>query len=189
MLRGLPGVRVFGPGLDSISIRSAGSTNSSGTPLILVNGSPMPIEFINTINPFDVEFIDILKNAGAAAYGHKAFDGVVAIYLKGVLGLSKLEKNKTPNPNILNSTFKGFYKTREFYSPNYAIADQDDNLQDFRTTLHWQPDIIMNEKEAPNLNFYTGDVSGSYLIHIEGITADGTPISVQKTFEVEEGTN
>ncbi|WP_047416946.1 TonB-dependent receptor plug domain-containing protein [Cellulophaga sp. Hel_I_12] len=183
MLRGLPGVRVFGPGLDSIRIRS------SGTPLILVNGSPTPIEFINTINPFDVEFIDVLKNSGAAAYGHKAFDGVVAIYLKGVLGLSGLEKNKTPNPNILNSTFKGFYKTREFYSPNYAIVDQKDGLQDFRTTLHWQPDIIMNEQGAPSLNFYTGDVSGSYMIHVEGITEDGTPVSASQFFEVEDDTN
>jgi len=193
MLRGLVGLGESAIGVFNPYKEPTDSTSTLGTekvgPTYLLNGAPIPLEFVSTINPFDVEFIDVLRGPAAAPYGMKSGVLVIAIYLKGLLGLSNLEKNKTPNPNILNSTFKGFYKTREFYSPNYAIADQNDNLQDFRTTLHWQPDIKMNEQGAPNLNFYTGDVSGSYIIHIEGITADGIPLSVQKTFEVEEGTN
>ncbi|WP_047416949.1 MG2 domain-containing protein [Cellulophaga sp. Hel_I_12] len=198
MLRGLVGIRerltmgTFNPyaepANDSTSTTSTLGEEKIG-PTYLLNGAPIPFEFVNTINTFDVEFIDVLIGPAAAPYGMRGGGLVIAIYLKGVLNLSGLEKNKTPNPNILNSTFKGFYKTREFYSPNYAIVDQEDGLQDFRTTLHWQPDIIINEQGAPSLNFYTGDVSGSYMIHVEGITEDGTPVSASQFFEVEDDTN
>lgn len=35
------------------------------------------------------------------------------------------------------------------------------------------------------MSFFTGDVPGKYIIHVEGITAQGIPISEIQTFEVE----
>ncbi len=88
--------------------------------------------------------------------------------------------------NNTNHDIKGFYKAREFYSPAYVIPKPEHKELDYRTTLFWEPNVIINKKGFTNLKFYTGDVAGNYQIVIEGITVDGTRISEIQSFEVAE---
>jgi TonB-linked SusC/RagA family outer membrane protein len=74
-------------------IRSFGAT-SSNQPLFILNGSPMSfgsddnsgrlvMDFINNINPADIEDVSIIKGAnGAAIYGPEAVNGVIIINTK-----------------------------------------------------------------------------------------------------------
>ncbi|MDP5228799.1 MAG: TonB-dependent receptor plug domain-containing protein [Cellulophaga sp.] len=177
LLRNIAGLQVTGSrGFESVRIRAG-----NGAPVFLLDGMPTDIDFINIINPVDVEFIDVLKDANAAVYSNSS-NGVIAIYTKGTLGL---QNNQKISPNITHVTINGFYKDRAFFSPNYNNPKEADNEKDLRTTLHWQPNIIITEKESTTINFFTGDVPGRYIIHIEGITIDGVPISTFKTFVVE----
>jgi len=68
------------PGADfNIIIRGMGSINGSN-PLILIDGVPGSL---NSINPQDVETIDILKDAASAAiYGSRAAGGVILVTTK-----------------------------------------------------------------------------------------------------------
>lgn len=68
------------PGSDyKITIRGLGSVNGS-EPLVLIDGVPGSL---NTLNPNDVESVDILKDAASAAiYGSRAADGVILITTK-----------------------------------------------------------------------------------------------------------
>jgi TonB-linked SusC/RagA family outer membrane protein len=63
----------------SVKIRGVGSINGSSEPLYIIDG--IPVEGgLNAINPNDIERIDILKDAGAAAiYGSRASNGVVVV--------------------------------------------------------------------------------------------------------------
>ncbi|MGH2622245.1 MAG: SusC/RagA family TonB-linked outer membrane protein, partial [Sphingobacterium sp.] len=64
-----------------IQIRGAGSINSSNDALIVVDG--MPGIDPSSISPEDIESVDILKDASAAAiYGTRAANGVVLITTK-----------------------------------------------------------------------------------------------------------
>lgn len=66
----------------SIRIRGISSINASSSPLLVVDGIPYDGN-INTINPADVESINVLKDASAAAlYGSRAANGVIMISTK-----------------------------------------------------------------------------------------------------------
>lgn len=66
----------------SMMIRGAGSFNASTSPLVVVDG--LPIEgSIETVNPYDIENITVLKDAAASAiYGARASNGVIVITTK-----------------------------------------------------------------------------------------------------------
>ena len=98
---GLPG-RGF-----SIQIRGTGSISASSEPLYVIDGFPLEVSGQNTgggfsignpldnINPNDIESIQVLKDASAAAiYGSRASNGVVLITTKkGKPGKAKISFN------------------------------------------------------------------------------------------------
>ncbi|WP_343702565.1 TonB-dependent receptor [Chitinophaga sp.] len=69
--------------LSNIVIRGAGSVTQDNSPLFVVDGFPVENPDNNTINPSDIESIDILKDASATAiYGARGANGVVIITTK-----------------------------------------------------------------------------------------------------------
>ncbi|HEY4206425.1 MAG TPA: SusC/RagA family TonB-linked outer membrane protein, partial [Puia sp.] len=83
------------PGASPIlRIRGTGSIGASNVPLYVVDGMPLASEAdLNLINPNDIETIDVLKEASAAAiYGSRGSNGVVLITTKkGKAGQSKID--------------------------------------------------------------------------------------------------
>lgn len=80
---GAPG----GTGGTSIRIRGISSVNGSNNPLIVLDGFPLPDQtsdnILNSINPNDIESIDVLKDAAAASiYGVRGSNGVIMITTK-----------------------------------------------------------------------------------------------------------
>ncbi|OAV45320.1 TonB-dependent receptor [Lewinella sp. 4G2] len=66
----------------NIRIRGV-SSFTSNDPLIIVDGVPQLNNFLNNINPNDIESVQILKDASAASiYGTRALNGVVIITTK-----------------------------------------------------------------------------------------------------------
>ena len=67
----------------TIRIRGYGSISTDLTPLYVVDGQPMEESSVNTINPIDIENIEVLKDAASAAiYGSRAAGGVILITTK-----------------------------------------------------------------------------------------------------------
>ncbi len=85
---GLPG------GGTTIRIRGIGSINSGNDPLFVVDGMPIGSgpNTANLLNPEDIEQVEVLKDASAAAiYGSQGANGVILITTKrGKLGTPKL---------------------------------------------------------------------------------------------------
>ncbi|WP_232424831.1 SusC/RagA family TonB-linked outer membrane protein [Algoriphagus resistens] len=85
----------------SVRIRGAGSLSAGNEPLYVVDGFPVTNDFdqrnnpLNTINPADIDNIQVLKDASATAiYGSRGSNGVVLITTKsGKEGQAKIELN------------------------------------------------------------------------------------------------
>ena len=70
------------PGADQqIRVRGAASVNASSDPLYVVDGVPMTT--ISSLNPSDIQSIEVLKDAASAAiYGSRGSNGVVIVTTK-----------------------------------------------------------------------------------------------------------
>ena len=71
-----------------IRIRGLNSINGGNEPLVVLDGLQGGTELIRTLNPLDVESMEILKDASATAiYGSRGANGVILITTKlGKLG-------------------------------------------------------------------------------------------------------
>jgi TonB-linked SusC/RagA family outer membrane protein len=79
----------------SIVIRGSGSVTQDNSPLYVIDGFPIENNDNNTLNPQDIESIDILKDASATAiYGARGANGVIIITTKrGKLGAPVVNYN------------------------------------------------------------------------------------------------
>lgn len=82
-----------------IVLRGIRSLTGNNQPLLVVDGSPISLGFINSINPNDVENVNVLKGANAAAlYGPEGVNGVIVVTTKKGSGRNK------PQISIGNTT-------------------------------------------------------------------------------------
>lgn len=106
----------------SVSIRGVGSITAGNEPLYVIDGVPIsndngratgqrpgsqysdnPINVLSTLNPTDIESIQVLKDASAAAiYGSRGSNGVVLITTK---------KGKSGKPTIAYNAYYGIQET------------------------------------------------------------------------------
>lgn len=83
------------------------------------------------------------------------------------------QKGEREKPKEQNFMFvKGFYPTKEFYSPVYDKAE-DKLFPDNRKTLFWSPNLISNKNGEINVSFYTSDVQSVFLGKLEGTDGNG----------------
>jgi TonB-linked SusC/RagA family outer membrane protein len=103
---GVPG-RAF-----SVQVRGSGSISAGNEPLYVIDGFPLSVSApgtngsfstgnpLDNINPNDIENIEVLKDAAAAAiYGSRASNGVVLITTK---------RGKTGKPQISYNAYAGY---------------------------------------------------------------------------------
>lgn len=74
----------------TIQIRGYNSINSPTEALVLVDN--IPCSDINTINPMDIQSVEVLKDGSTAIYGVRGANGVVLITTKGAFEKKKAEK-------------------------------------------------------------------------------------------------
>ncbi|MDP3912506.1 MAG: TonB-dependent receptor [Bacteroidota bacterium] len=117
-----------------IRVRGAGSISASSSPLYVVDGYPLGDQNLNAVNPNDIESIEILKDASAAAiYGSRGANGVVLITTKS---------GKSGKLNINFDTYAGIQQVGK----KMGVLNRDE--------------FIEYSKEAFNTN-YTNKVSGA----------------------------
>ena len=82
---------INGEGEQTLSIRGIATFQAKSNPLIVVDG--LPIEgSLETINPYDIASITVLKDAAAASiYGARASNGVVVVVTKRAAKKDKVE--------------------------------------------------------------------------------------------------
>ena len=176
LLRNVPGVIVSGSiNNQTITIRGGSSI------LFLIDGVPVDRQFANFINVNDVLFIDVLKGAHAAIFGGRGGDGVIAIYT-GTDPDSKITSRKS---GIVDIIIYGFDKNRQFYSPDYSKNVSSLYEPDMRTTLYWNPYVLLSKGKENSISFFTSENTGNHVVTIEGLSEDGEPIFGTYEFSVQ----
>jgi TonB-dependent Receptor Plug Domain len=165
----VPGVIVTGnPPNMSILIRNK-------PPIYLYNGMVVEADFISTISPTEIDYVEILGPGSASRYG-----GTSALNIVPKAGGGTRE-----TIGVNSAKYPGFYQSREFYSPRYDVPDNRHSFDDKRTTLFWMPILETDENGRAAVSFFTADAASSYRIVMEGITYDGYPGTASSTFKVE----
>ena len=199
--QGAPGAAV------RIQIRGVSSFNG-GEPLIVVDGIPYSNNLVNTSNPFngggtygsgfgdldpnDIETINILKGAAAAAlYGSRAANGVIMITTKKAnKGLGITINSAVTVGNIDKSTFA---KYQNEYGAGYSSTYQKDGffyfdangdgVKDYVTPT--SEDASYGAKFDPSLMVYQWDsfdpTSPTYKKATPWVAAAHTPVDFYET--------
>ncbi|WP_167616122.1 TonB-dependent receptor plug domain-containing protein [Maribellus sediminis] len=163
----VPGVQVVG---EEINIRGATSLSGGDTnPLFVLDGIPTDKDMVADIPMADVDKVEVLKGASAAIFGMRGANGVVIIFTKTGASSDYISQ---PIPGTVIKKIKGFAPYREFYSPQYTASNISSVIPDFRTTLYWNPKILMDQP-TKSFSFFTCDNLSHYKVFLEGITSDG----------------
>lgn len=182
-LQGLAtGIKVRGSGQpgSEAQIQIRGIKNVSGTnPLYVIDGLITTAN--RDFNPEDIESIQILKDASAAAiYGSRAANGVIIITTKrGHSGPMKIEASANysvqtmPRYNLMN--------TQEYIPLNYRAYDEAGQVRqqlDSSVNTDWQ-DVAFRTGNIKDLNmsFSGGGNNGSYFVSGGYFGNKGTVIS------------
>lgn len=180
----IPGIQVRGDfPFQFIQIRNG--VNLQGIPrqpMYMLNGNPVDVAVLSEIPPGDIAFVDVLKGPRTVLYGPQAANGVFAVYTR--TGTNQRARKYIAPKNTLKITYPGFSVAKEFYSPDYEVFDQGASKPDYRTTLFWDPEVIVTEK-SDSIVFFTSDQKGVFDIVIEGITSKGEPIHQKEILNVQ----
>lgn len=172
MMQGrIPGVSVTG---NSVLIRGPSSIYASNEPLYIIDNVPSDASAVASLNPNDVERIEVLKGPSAAIYGARGGNGVIAIFThRG----SYIIKGK------LNFEMLGYHRPDEFYSPKYGTRF-DDLITDTRSSLYWDPEVITDGTGTARIRFYNSEKLSTFYIVAEGISPDGSIGSSETSYPV-----
>ncbi|MBX2894683.1 MAG: TonB-dependent receptor [Cyclobacteriaceae bacterium] len=130
----------------NVIIRGIGSLRSGTQPLYVVDGllldnssNGFDINPLNFLNPSDIESIDVLKDASAAAvYGSRASNGVVVITTKkGKAGKTEMNLNVSTAFSYMSKKIDVF-DADTFRS---QVVAEGGLLQDFGGNTNWQDEL------------------------------------------------
>lgn len=194
LLGKLPGVMFENgwPYLLNSMFTTGASVNGGGSPrmLVVVDGLEFGTEAdespLLSLYPSDIASVELLKHPGTTAiYGSKGFAGVLIVTTKTgdlTVGIKKENNFITKRTSAL-----GFAVARSFYVPIYSINGTSmSHLKDLRSTIHWEPNVVTDEKGKASLEFYTADGPGKYLITVEGIDLQGRIGRITKVIHVDK---
>lgn len=155
--------------------------NYMGTfkPLVLLDQVPVyDIEKLLALSPqkiYSIEVVDELYYLGNFTYG-----GIISITSK---------KGDMAGMDLPEGSFFFDFNT---FQPQPALTDvhaanQDDEKQSFvlGNTLHWNPNLNLVPGRSTGLSLTAPDRSGSYLILVRGLSADGSLLQGRCSFRVE----
>lgn len=205
----MPGVQVVqnsaepGGGI-SVNIRGVGSINSGNSPLYVIDGLPFSNSNavtgvgdrfgaprtqrspLSSINPADIESIEVLKDASATAiYGARGANGVILITTRnGKKG--KMSVNYDGYMGVQNVANKiTMLSGREYYNVINQIIDEgggspQDRVADFTGEgTDWLEEVYQPNAgiQSHNLSLSGGSESTNYMVSLNYFNQDGLVVN------------
>ena len=187
------------PGADpAVRIRGLGSFGSTA-PLYVIDGVPMGTT-IRDFSPNDIETIQVLKDASAAAiYGSRAANGVVIITTKGgkknqpvmvdytgYVGVDKIRKNVY---KVMDAAQYGDFVRMAFDNSGLAVpAGYDPSSEKYVdpsvVNTDWFDEMFKTGiRQNHNLNFSGGGENNTYNIALDYFSQRGTMVGAGPNYD------
>lgn len=110
--------------------------------------------------------------------GSQVFQGVVVVETVGG------DYNTARYPDhIHNMELLRPQPQKNYFNQTYAAETPTERIPDFRYQLLWQPQVEISS-QTESVEFFTSDLSGEFVISLEGYTRKGDPVSIEKTISV-----
>lgn len=142
-----------------------------GNTLALLDGIPIiDHEQLFKYDPLKIKRIDVYR--GKYMFGGQMFDGIASFltYNNDYPGLELDETTQLFD-------YHGTQKRTLFYAPSYSLDEERNSVvPDYRHTLLWAPRLTLDGDDEISIPFTTSDLTGDYLITVEGVTKDGKPL-------------
>lgn len=201
----IPGLQVFTSSGEpaagsSMMMRGVSSFNASTEPLVILDGTPVSSDILNSINPNDIESVVMLKDAASTSiYGSRAANGVMYVTTKrgnaaksvvqiGMkTGFSSVVKN--PSYQLMNAQEQMAFEEKVW--PELTIAGPDAeqwlqkkkfvNTNDFN--FDWMGYAFSNEAPVKGLDAsISGAANGiSYYISASYLDTEGIAPASEST--------
>ena len=176
-------------GRSNIRIRGY-STNGDNDPLILVDGIIYDSDGLNSLNPNDIESVNVLKDASAGIYGVRAANGVILITTKKGEFNAKTNfsfdayygiQETTKKLDLLNATEYAILKNEAFVAGGQAPPFSNVNLGE---GTDWQNEVFEAAPiESYSLNVTGGGEKSSYSIGGSYLKQEGIVGGPKASFE------
>lgn len=149
-------------------------------PLILIDGLPVfaPGK-IMAFDPLKIKKIEVVNRR--YFIGNFDYDGIVSLgTYDGDLAGYPLD------PAAIVIDYDGLQQQRQFYTPLYgsSATSASNRLPDLRNQLYWLPEVKTSVANKTSCDFWTSDLTGKFVIVVQGITKDGLAGSKITPFEV-----
>lgn len=181
-----------------IIIRGAGSLTQDNSPLYVIDGFPMEDFQASSLNPNDIESLNILKDASATAiYGARAANGVIVIETKkGKIGKPIVDINSSLGYQDIKKQLDlmspyEFVKYQTELNPAYAndfyLSDGKtlDNYKDVKG-INWQDQVFRTGlTQIHNISVRGGVSQTKYLI--SGSVFDQNAVIINTGFKRYQG--
>lgn len=130
---------------------------------------------LGSLDVKDIETFDLYKDQGRSEFGSPGKPGpaIVITLRPGAM------RRKTLGVAWLKTL--GYTKGGEFYHPVYDTPEkQSSNIPDLRTTIYWNPNLVVDSTGKATVEFFTSDSPATYNAELEGINEKGEIYSVRK---------
>jgi hypothetical protein len=146
-------------------------------PVVLLDG--LPINDVDKIMEFDPLRVSKLEVVRKTFYnGLASFPGIVSFTTyDGDLAGFPLDEH------YVTIDYEGLNLQREFYQPNYG-KEAYENLPDPRSLLFWNSSVLLQKDKHAQIRFFTSDISGTFVVVVDGLAADGNAGSATYQFNV-----
>ncbi len=152
----------------------------SGNPVFFLNG--IIFHDLNQLIHLGSEEIDKIEiHNHQWVHGDMDFAGIVGLFTKTDAHQHILDRS----PAHRQLYHESYRHHKVFNPPSHENINQVDPGQpDMRQLLFWEPMVTLRPNQQKTIEFFTGDLSGEYLITVEGMTNDGSPVYGTKTIHV-----
>ena len=152
-----------------------GARIAEGSTLVLLDGVPVfNHQKILSYDPALIKTIDIYPYN--VCVGVRMFEGMVNF--------------TTYKGNLPAMNFDANVRIVDFQGPSYPVAytcsglSHDGRYPDYRQTAYWHPMLDIAAGETLNVNVVLPAYEGRFVVTVEGLASDGTPIYAKKEFSV-----
>jgi hypothetical protein len=173
-----------------VSIRSHGNRKSfvvanyttnevQPNDLLLLDGVPVfDVEKVLAISPANIESISVINQT--YYLGDQRLNNVLSIQTKtGDFGGYIFPEN------AVFLEYQIYSQQILFNAPQYDTDSlKASALPDFRTTLFWQPQLLLQAAASQNISFYTAGNTGTFRVWVRGVAADGTIVATSSIIRV-----
>ncbi|WP_421942982.1 hypothetical protein [Pedobacter sp.] len=130
-------------------------------------------QYLDSYNAEDIEGIEIMTYGYTMAYASTFLPPLTTAAQRSFHTFIEITTKTNSGPFLKKSSNIYLLKPVaygskiDYYRPKYTTSSSDSKA-DFRSTIHWEPNILTNKNGEAEISFFSADKPGTYTVWIEG---------------------